>query len=168
MRAAKLSTTSVEGVMGYPAANRAPAARAPSQQAWSPSRKWVPVITPLGSAFMQLPSFSPPVDGEIGAEHAAQVTAGTLIRCNNMRGMIALGIERGESARTLVGQNSTQNPHPLQRSTTTATEPRATSPPGGGGRTPVAKEPLHDSLTASISRLLRLYNSGAARRVLTH
>jgi hypothetical protein len=36
---------------GYPAANRAPAASAPSQQAWSPSMKCTPVSTPRGSAF---------------------------------------------------------------------------------------------------------------------
>src|SRR5579872_4446160 len=34
-RAANRSTTSVDGVIGYPAENRAPAASAPSQQAWS-------------------------------------------------------------------------------------------------------------------------------------
>src|SRR5271167_3172624 len=50
MREAKRSTTSVEGVMGYPAEKRAPAANAPSQQAWSPSRKCEPVNTPAGSA----------------------------------------------------------------------------------------------------------------------
>ena len=47
-----VSTKEVEGVIGYPAANRAPAANAPSQQAWSPSMKCVPVRTPRGSAFM--------------------------------------------------------------------------------------------------------------------
>jgi hypothetical protein len=47
-RAAKRSTTSVEALMGYPAANRDPAANAPSQQAWSPSMKWVPLRTPRG------------------------------------------------------------------------------------------------------------------------
>src|SRR5579872_4573763 len=51
-RAAKRSTTSVDGVIGYPAANLAPAANAPSQQAWSPSMKCVPVKTPCGSAFI--------------------------------------------------------------------------------------------------------------------
>src|SRR5271165_2227530 len=50
MREANRSTTSVEGVIGYPAEKRAPAASAPSQQAWSPSRKWEPVRTPAGSA----------------------------------------------------------------------------------------------------------------------
>jgi hypothetical protein len=34
---ANLSTTSVEGVMGYPATYLHPAASAPSQTAWSPS-----------------------------------------------------------------------------------------------------------------------------------
>src|SRR5580765_3692094 len=51
-REANRSTTSVEGVIGYPAANLAPAASAPSQQAWSPSMKCVPVKTPRGSAFI--------------------------------------------------------------------------------------------------------------------
>src|SRR3954462_8471269 len=68
---AKRSTTSVEGVMGHPAANRAPAARVPSQQAWSPSRKWTPVRTPLGSACL---SFSE--DGEVGTIHSTEVAAG--------------------------------------------------------------------------------------------
>ncbi len=39
MRAAKRSTTSVDGVIGYPATNLHPAASAPSQAAWSPSMK---------------------------------------------------------------------------------------------------------------------------------
>ena len=34
-----------------------------------------------------------------------------------------------DSARTLVGQNSTQKPHALQRSTTMETRPFATKPP---------------------------------------
>src|SRR5271167_1455690 len=51
-REAKRSTTSVEGVMGYPAAHLLPAANAPSQQAWSPSMKCMPVRTPRGSAFI--------------------------------------------------------------------------------------------------------------------
>jgi hypothetical protein len=39
-----------------------------------------------------------------------------------------------ESASTLVGQNSTQNPHALQRSTTMETRPFAMETPGLSGR----------------------------------
>src|ERR1700757_2457989 len=72
---AKRSTTSVDGVMGYPAANRAPAARVPSQQAWSPSRKWTPVRTPLGSACMARSE-----DSEVGTVHPAEVAPATFLR----------------------------------------------------------------------------------------
>src|ERR1700757_2595455 len=102
-RAAKRSTISVEGVMGYPEAKRAPAANAPSQQAWSPSMKWVPVNTPSGSAFMGTLDtglglgFSDflPVNGEVGAVHAAQVAAAAFFRSDDVRRVIALGIECG-------------------------------------------------------------------------
>src|SRR3982751_683160 len=40
-------------------------------------------------------------------------------------------LNAGESASTLVGQNSTQNPHPLHRSTMIATEPFANGPSWG-------------------------------------
>src|SRR5215469_5040243 len=85
-RAAKRSTTSVEGVIGYPEEKRAPAASAPSQHAWSPSRKWEPVNTPAGSACIgcllrfsfgfrggvrALGFFNPEtVDGEVGTIHS--------------------------------------------------------------------------------------------------
>src|ERR1700685_1602586 len=98
-RCAKRSTTSVEGVMGYPGAKRAPAARAPSQQAWSPSRKCVPVSTPRGSAFMfHLFCFRlgrlnfMTVDGEVRAVHAAEIAATALLGLNYVRRMIAFGI----------------------------------------------------------------------------
>src|SRR4051795_11248012 len=76
MREANRSTTSVEGVMGYPEEKRAPAASAPSQQAWSPSIKWTPVRTPFGSAFIPFVSgfivlHLLSIDGEVGAVHAA-------------------------------------------------------------------------------------------------
>src|SRR5579871_4706204 len=90
MRDANRSTTSVEGVMGYPAANRAPAASAPSQQAWSPSRKCVPVRTPLGSA-----AISSPIDGEVGTIHPAEIATATFFRGYDVRGVVALGIECG-------------------------------------------------------------------------
>src|ERR1700757_3692203 len=94
-RAAKRSTTSVEGVIGYPAANRAPAASAPSQQAWSPSIKCVPVITPRGSAFICRLRFRfrfgrlrlIAVDGEVRTVHAAQIAAAALIGRHHMRRM---------------------------------------------------------------------------------
>src|SRR5689334_10951289 len=100
-REAKRSTTSVEGVMGYPAAKRAPAARAPSQQAWSPSMKWVPVRTPRGSAFiahrLRGRSRFHAIDGEVRAIHATEVASAALLGCNHVRGMVALGVEgRGE------------------------------------------------------------------------
>src|SRR3984957_255645 len=95
-REAKRSTISVEGVMGYPAANRAPAAKAPSQQAWSPSMKCVPVSTPRGSAFIcHLRSYFAGKNGKIGTVHPAQVTTAALFRSHDMRRMVALGIEGG-------------------------------------------------------------------------
>src|SRR5581483_9208278 len=41
-------------------------------------------------------------------------------------------LKADESARTLVGQNSTQKPQDLQRSTTMSTRPFATRPPHAG------------------------------------
>src|ERR1019366_4337790 len=101
-RAARRSTTPVEGVMGYPAANLAPAASAPSQQAWSPSRKCVPVSTPRGSAFIlsslrfhvRLGGLSlVAVNGEVGTVHAAAIAAAALLRRDHVRRMIAFGIK---------------------------------------------------------------------------
>src|SRR5579871_3874615 len=92
MRAAKRSTTSVEGVIGYPAANRAPAARAPSQQAWSPSRKCAPVSTPFGSACM-----THSVDREIRTIEPAKVATAAFLGSYDVRWVISLGVEsRGE------------------------------------------------------------------------
>src|SRR5215471_13172892 len=96
MRDAKRSTTSVEGVIGYPAEKRAPAASAPSQQAWSPSRKWEPVRTPAGSAcilgllrarcgcsnlriFFLLCGIFVTKDGEIRTIHAAEIAAAAFL-----------------------------------------------------------------------------------------
>src|SRR5581483_3338276 len=98
-RAANRSTTSVAGVMGYPAANRAPAARAPSQQAWSPSMKCVPVSTPRGSAcmaraFLYRGGFGG-INCEVRAVHAAQITAAALLRCHHVWRMVPLGVESG-------------------------------------------------------------------------
>src|ERR1051326_6833318 len=93
MRKENRSTTSVEGVIGYPAANRAPAASAPSQQAWSPSRKWMPVRTPRGSAFMgrlRLGAYLVSEDGEIRAVHAAQIAAAALLRRDHLRWVVTL------------------------------------------------------------------------------
>src|SRR5271169_1087630 len=87
--------------MGYPAANLAPAAKAPSQQAWSPSMKCVPVSTPCGSAFMASSrgdldaSDFVAINREIGAVHAAQVAPAAFLRMNHVRRMVALGIEGG-------------------------------------------------------------------------
>src|SRR5436190_24312695 len=88
MRQAKRSTTSVDGVMGYPAANRAPAARVPSQQEWSPSRKWTPVSTPLGSACIARSK-----DGEVGAVHSAEVAPGAFLGGEGMGHVITLCIK---------------------------------------------------------------------------
>src|SRR5689334_3999160 len=102
MREAKRSTTSVDGVIGYPEAKRAPAARQPSQQAWSPSRKCVPVSTPLGSAcivvlLLRRIGEAVSVDGEVRAVHAAQIAAAALFRRHHLRRVVALGIEgRGQ------------------------------------------------------------------------
>src|ERR1700756_3442988 len=103
-RKAKRSTISVDGVIGYPAANLAPAASAPSQQAWSPSIKCVPVSTPRGSAFMDhllrgvglhfLQLRNPlPVNREVRAVHPAQIAAAALLRRHHVWRMVALGIE---------------------------------------------------------------------------
>src|SRR5579884_1150213 len=110
-RKAKRSTTSVEGVMGYPAAKRAPAASAPSQQAWSPSRKCTPVRTPRGSAciihlrsrarFRRGRAISE--DGEIGTVHAAQIAAAALLGRHQVRRVISLGVERGGEREHLGG-----------------------------------------------------------------
>jgi hypothetical protein len=45
-----------------------------------------------------------------------------------------LELKAEESASTLVGQNSTQNPQALQRSTTMETRPFAMDTPGSSGR----------------------------------
>ena len=50
-REAILSTISVDGVIGYPAANVHPAAIAPSVAEWFPFIKWLPVNNRFGSAF---------------------------------------------------------------------------------------------------------------------
>src|ERR1022692_1867180 len=89
IRAAKRSTTSVEGVIGYPAENRAPAARVPSQQAWSPSRKCAPVRTPFGSACM-----AGSVNCEVRAIQATQVATAAFLSGYDVRWVISLGIER--------------------------------------------------------------------------
>src|ERR1700747_1332135 len=100
-REANRSTTSVEGVIGYPAAKRAPAASAPSQQAWSPSMKWVPVRTPRGSACMiglrwrglalWLWLDDPlPVNSEIRTIHPTQIAATAFLRGDHVRRMVAL------------------------------------------------------------------------------
>src|SRR6516162_4388274 len=112
MRDAKRSTTSVEGVMGYPAEKRAPAASAPSQQAWSPSRKCEPVRTPAGSAgigirgLLRLRSrcgrgllffrgIFETKDSEIRAIHTAEIAATALLRVDHVGRVIALGVEGG-------------------------------------------------------------------------
>src|SRR5690242_15004429 len=87
MRAAKRSTTSVDGVIGYPAENRAPAASAPSQAAWSPSMKCVPVRTPAGSACifgLLLGRQAGTEDREIRAVHAAQIAAAALFGVDHL------------------------------------------------------------------------------------
>src|SRR6516165_371620 len=111
MRDAKRSTTSVDGVMGYPAEKRAPAASAPSQQAWSPSRKWEPVSTPAGSAcILCLPCVRSgrsgrrllffrgtfeAEDSEVGAVHTAEIAAAAFLGVDHVGRVIALGVEGG-------------------------------------------------------------------------
>src|SRR5215831_1655285 len=116
MREAKRSTTSVEGVMGYPAEKRAPAARAPSQQAWSPSRKCEPVRTPAGSACICIigplcvrsrsgdlglvflffvHGIFESEDSEIGAIHTAEIAAAALLGIDHVGRVITLGVEGG-------------------------------------------------------------------------
>jgi hypothetical protein len=114
IRAAKRSTTSVDGVMGYPEENRAPAASAPSQQAWSPSRKWEPVNTPAGSACIgRLLRFgvgcvfragrdsfcfffyAEAVDREVRAIHSAEITFAAFIGVDGMWRVIPLRVKCG-------------------------------------------------------------------------
>src|SRR3954464_15234117 len=101
MREANRSTTSVEGVMGYPEEKRAPAASAPSQQAWSPSMKWTPVRTPFGSAFILcvsgLGGLRDPVsvNREIRTVHSAQIAPATFLGVDDVRWMVTLGVECG-------------------------------------------------------------------------
>src|SRR5208337_1025643 len=54
--------------------------------------------------------------------------------CTTCGGWYPLELKAEDSASTLVGQNSTQKPQALQRSTTMETRPFATSPPGWGRR----------------------------------
>src|SRR5512133_3233587 len=76
---------------------------APSQAAWSPSRKCEPVITPIGSAcivlllgrlFLLLVG-SEAVNGEIGAVHTAQIASAALFRSYDVGRVIALGVKCG-------------------------------------------------------------------------
>src|SRR5215469_3742061 len=124
MREAKRSTTSVEGVMGYPAEKRAPAARAPSQQAWSPSRKCEPVRTPAGSAciciigllwvrsrsgdlrlvfLFSISGIFETEDSEIGAIHTAEIAAAALLWIDHVGRMIAFGVEGGRERQHMGG-----------------------------------------------------------------
>jgi hypothetical protein len=97
-----LSTISVEGVIGYPALNRAPAANAPSQAAASPFMKCVPVSTPTGSAVALAGNFgllnflvriAVTIDGEIRTIHATEVATGTFVRVYHVGRVIALAVE---------------------------------------------------------------------------
>src|SRR5215469_221265 len=124
MREAKRSTTSVEGVMGYPAEKRAPAARAPSQQAWSPSRKCEPVRTPAGSAciciigLLWVQSKSSDLrlvflffirgifeteDSEIGAIHTAEIAAAAPLGTDHVGRVITLAVEGGRERQDVGG-----------------------------------------------------------------
>src|ERR1017187_4529321 len=109
---AKRSTTSVEGVMGYPAANRAPAASVPSQQAWSPSRKWTPVRTPLGSACMARSE-----DGEIRAVHAAEIATTAFLGSYDVRRMVSRRIKSGRKTENVGGAKLYAEPTPDRKST---------------------------------------------------
>src|SRR6266568_7803358 len=92
-RCEKRSTISVEGVIGYPEENLAPAAIAPSHAAWSPSMKCEPVSTPIGSAVVVgivclLGVFglgrglgqAISVYGKVRAEHPAEIATRTFFR----------------------------------------------------------------------------------------
>ena len=105
---ANRSTTSVEGVMGYPAANRAPAARVPSQQAWSPSRKWTPVRTPLGSACIAASE-----NGEIRAVHAAEIATTAFLGSYDVGRVVTLRIESGRESQNVGGAKLDTEPAPL-------------------------------------------------------
>src|SRR6516164_7484994 len=124
MRDAKRSTTSVEGVMGYPAEKRAPAASAPSQQAWSPSRKCEPVRTPAGSACIDirgllcagsggvdlrfvflvfLSRILETEDCEIRTVHSAEVAATAFFGVDHVGRVIALRVEGGGERKHVCG-----------------------------------------------------------------
>src|ERR1035437_3968855 len=106
--AAKRSTTSVDGVMGYPAANRAPAASAPSQHAWSPSMKWTPVRTPLGSACI-----APSKDGEIRTIHAAEIATTAFLGGCDVRRVVTGGVESGRKSQDAGRAKLHAKPTPL-------------------------------------------------------
>src|SRR3990172_5780990 len=118
------STTSVDGVMGYPATKRQPAAIAPSPHAKSPSRKWAPVNTPAGSALIAPFSFhrrcSPgssrshdggdrtPLDfhaedRKVGADHLAQLAVHAFTVLDHLREVVALAVEIGGQDQDVLG-----------------------------------------------------------------
>ena len=99
--------------------------------------KWVPVRTPRDQlSFRHLPlriglrsGVFVAEDGEVGAVHAAQVAAAAFFRRDHVGRMVSLGIECRRERENLVGQNSTQKPQALQRSTTIETRPFAMKTP---------------------------------------
>jgi hypothetical protein len=66
------------------------------------------------------------VDSEVGAVHSAEIASAAFFGIDHVRRMVPLELKAEERANTLVGQNSTQNPQALQRSTTMETRPFAT------------------------------------------
>src|SRR6266568_858934 len=70
--------------------------------------KWVPVNTPLGSAFMvhflaRRGRGLVAVNREVGTIHAAQIASAALLRIDYMRWVITLGIEGGGECEYLGG-----------------------------------------------------------------
>src|SRR5208283_1069246 len=67
----------------------------------------MPVRTPRGSACMGRLPFGlgvlPAVDGEVGAIHATQVATATFLRGDDVRWVVALGVEDGREAEDLGG-----------------------------------------------------------------
>jgi hypothetical protein len=92
---------------------------APSAMASSPLMKWTPermtdgAWQETGSSFTS--GFLNP-DGEIRADPLAKAAENTGLGVHHLRRVISLVVEVGSLGQDFLGQNSMQNPQPLQNS----------------------------------------------------